>query len=307
MDWDDVRFFLALARAGSVRAAGASLGVSHATVARRVEALEARLSTRLFDRSRDGWVPTAAGRVMVDRALGVEREMADLERALVGQDERLAGAVAVTCGDPFVAARLLDALGALCAAEPGIEIQFTTDPRPFDLGRREADVAVRALGVGVDPPASLLGTKVAPVCLDAYVAVAHERRLDPALGAADTRWLAFDDPAMVARLIAGSAYPALPAWGSFSSLDTMAAAARAGLGLAMLPVYAGDSDPALRRLTAPAPRHLGDLWLLSHPDLRHTARVRAVRATVLQAFHTHAALFRGEHATLPRPPAEVVA
>ncbi len=85
MDWNDVRHFLALARCGSVRAAGASLGVSHSTVARRVEALETRLSARLFDRNRDGYTLTEAGRQMLPGAERVERELAALERGLVGQ------------------------------------------------------------------------------------------------------------------------------------------------------------------------------------------------------------------------------
>src|SRR5688572_31042262 len=86
VDWDDVRHFLALARTGSVRAAGASLSVSHSTVARRVEALEARLGVKLFDRHRDGYTMTAAGREMVASAERVEREMTALERGIAGQD-----------------------------------------------------------------------------------------------------------------------------------------------------------------------------------------------------------------------------
>ena len=292
MDWNDLRHFLTLARLGSVRAAGKALGVSHSTVARRVEALEAQLDTRLFDRSPDGWALTAAGREMRPRAEGVERELADLERALVGQDERLAGTVAVTCGDPFVSALLLDAFGRFCAAHPEIELVFTTDARPFDLAKREADVAVRVLGIGVDPPPSLLGTRLAPVILDGYVAVAHADRLDPEGGAA--RWLAFDDARVVASLIADSSYPALPPWGSFNALDAMVHAARAGLGLALLPVYVGDRDPMLTRLPRRGPRHVADLWLLSHPDLRHTARVRATRSVVAACFEAHAGWFRGD-------------
>ncbi|MEM7437027.1 MAG: LysR family transcriptional regulator, partial [Myxococcota bacterium] len=102
VDWNDVRYYLALARLGSVRAAGAKLGVSHSTVARRVEALEARLAARLFDRNRDGYTLTDAGRRMLSRAERVEKEMLALERDLVGQDERLAGPVCITCCDEYV-------------------------------------------------------------------------------------------------------------------------------------------------------------------------------------------------------------
>jgi DNA-binding transcriptional LysR family regulator len=284
MDWNDVRYFLALARSGSVRAAGKSLGVSHSTVARRVEALEAELHTRLFDRSQDGYVLTAAGREMVGSAEGVEREIAGLERVMVGQDGRLAGTVAVTCGDSFVATLLVRALARLCQDHPGVELRFVTDGRPFDLARREADLAVRVLTSGTSPPEHLLGTRVAPLMLASYVARAG----------GPERWLGFDDRRTVERLVAGSSRPELPIWGSFSSLEAVVEAARAGLGLAMLPVYVGDPDPALRRLDATDARHVADLWLLCHPDLRHTARVQAARGVIAELFREREALFRGE-------------
>jgi DNA-binding transcriptional LysR family regulator len=231
---------------------------------------------------------------MVPSAERVEHEMADLERALLGQDGRLAGTVAVTCGDNAVAGLLLGALGPFCAEHPQVELRFTVDGRPFDLARREADVAVRALLPGVSPPEYLLGARVAPVILANYVAVSHAARLDPARPGTPARWLAFDDPALFAKMIAGSSWPDLPAWGSFASLEAIRSAAHAGLGLVMLPVYVGDADPRLQRLVPADPRHVADLWLLCHPDLRHTTRVQAVRAVVAALFRDHAALFRGD-------------
>ena len=96
------------------------------------------------------------------------------------------------------------------------------------------------------------------------------------------------------RMIAGSAHPTVPPWGSVTSLEALVQATRAGLGVAMLPVYAGDADPGLVRLSGADLRHVGELWILCHPDLRHTARVLAVREAIAQAFREQAALFRGE-------------
>lgn len=295
MDWNDVRYFLALARLGSVRAAGKQLRVSHSTVARRVEALEEQLDTRLFDRSQDGYVLTAAGRAMLGGAEDVELRMAELERGVAAQDERLAGVVSVTCGDSFVGRSILRALAPMCAAHPAVEIRLATDPRPFDLNRREADVAIRALEVGVSPPESLLGARLAPVVIASYVAADHADRLDPdGQGARSaTRWLGDDDSKLTRRLVAGSSHPEVPIWGAFATLEASADAVAAGLGIGMLPVYVGDPDPRLRRLVRPDLRHLGDLWLLTHPDLRHTARVRAVRAAASEFFARHADEFRG--------------
>lgn len=294
MEWNDVRYFLALARLGSVRAAGATLGVSHSTVARRVEALEARLATRLFDRHRDGYVLTEAGRQMLPGAERVESEMAALERSLLGQDERLAGTVALTCCDTFVASLVLTALAPFCEQHPDIDLSINTDSRPFDLAKREADLAVRALVRGGRPPEYLLGKKLVPVTIASYVARAHADRLDPERAHAAPRWLSFAQRPQFELLVAGTSYPDLPVWGGLSSLELMVHAAREGLGLVMLPTYVGDPQPGLQRLQKPDLRHLADLWVLCHPDLRDNVRIRAIRTQVAEALQRHAPLFRGD-------------
>ncbi len=292
--WDDIRFFLALARLGSVRAAGANLGVSHSTVARRVEALEARLGARLFDRSRDGYQLTEAGRQMLPGAERVESELAALERGAVGQDERLAGSVSLTSCDNYVAGLLLRVLVDFCAAHPGIELAVTSDSRAFDLARREADLAIRTLARGAEPPPYLIGRRLLPVVVANYVATAHAERLDPESAAGQVRWLAFADRTNHAAMVAGSSYPNLPPWGAFSSLDLLVAATLQGLGVVMLPTYVGDAEPGLQRLPKPDLRHLADLWLVSHPDLRDNARLRAARAAITSGLRHHEPLFRGD-------------
>jgi DNA-binding transcriptional LysR family regulator len=102
-------------------------------------------------------------------------------------------------------------------------------------------------------------------------------------------------------MIAESSHPHVPAWGSFSNLELLVQAARAGLGLVMLPTYVGDVDPALRRLVRPDVRHVADLWLLGHPDLRDNARLRATRACVVRGLAQYGAVFRGEGRPNPAP------
>ncbi len=293
MDWDDVRHFLALARTGSVRAAGTLLGVSHSTVARRVETLETRLGAKLFDRHRDGYQLTDAGREMVSGAERVEREMVALERGLVGQDARLEGPVRVTCTDPFIARVLVGALAGLCEEHPGIELELAADPRNLDLSKREADVALRAVLRTATPPEHLIGRRLVPIVLCSYVAVAHAERLDPER-CGGVRWLGSDRPKLVESLVAASSYPDLPVWGSFDSMEVMTQAAHAGLGLIMLPTYVGDPDPRLVRLAKPDLRHMADFWLLSHGDLRDNARLRAAREAISAALSEREALFRGD-------------
>lgn len=291
MDWDDLRHFLALARTGSIRSAGASLGVSHSTVSRRIDALETRLSARLFDRTRDGFTLTDAGARMLPSAERVERELAALERGLVGQDERLEGPVALTCCDDFVSDLLITGLAAWVAQHPAISLQVHTDSRPFDLGNREADIAVRTLARGALPPEHLIGRRLVPVVVASYVARAHADRLDPT--APTTRCLAFSDRKTTLALIAASRTPDLTPWGAFSSLPALLQATRAGMGVCFLPTYVGDADPALQRLPQAELRHLADLWLLCHTDLRDNARFRAARALVADTLRSHQALFTG--------------
>lgn len=294
MDWDDVRHFLSLARLGSVRAAGASLGVSHSTVARRVEALEERLSARLFDRTRDGYTLTEAGRQMLAAAERVEREMSDLERVLVGADERLEGTVALTCSDHYVAGLLMPDLAAFCRTYPGVELCVTVDPRPYDLSRREADLALRVLALGVQPPEHLVGGKLAPLVVASYVAEAHAARADPAREAPTARWISFEQRKIHEEMIAESSYPEAPPWGRFSTLELQVLAAREGLGAVMLPTYVGDREPGLRRLERADLRHVADLWMLSHPDLRDNVRLRALRDCVRASLAKLRPWFQGE-------------
>jgi DNA-binding transcriptional LysR family regulator len=295
VDWDDVRQFLALARTGSVRAAGSMLGVSHSTVARRIEALESALGVKLFDRHRDGYLLTDAGNEMVAGAERVEREMAALERGLAGQDARLAGLVRVTCTDRFIAKILLRALAGLCSQHPGIELELDVDAKNLDLSKREADIAVRAFGLTASPPPHLIGRRIAPITLCNYVANACADQLDPERGACSTRWLGYNNlRGVLEQLVASSAYPEAPIWGAFESMEVMIEAAHAGLGIVMLPTYVGDPEPGLQRLAKPDVRHLADFWLLSHGDLRDNARLRAARECITAALDERVALFRGE-------------
>ena len=294
MDWDDIRYFLALARLGSVRAAGESLGVSHSTVARRVEALEIQLAARLFDRSRDGYTLTVAGRSMIDGAERVEREMSALERGLAGSDERFSGPVRLTCCDEYVSEMMVQELTVFCGAYPGIELHVTTDSRKFDLARGEADIAVRTLGLRDTPPEHLIGRKLVGLYVANYVASAHAHRLDPELEGTQPRWVAFEERKYAEMMVAESSYPEVPLWGAFSSLSLLVQATREGLGVVMLPCYVADRDPALRRLAKPDLRHVANLWLVSHPDVRDNARFRAARDCVIQALSRRRPLFHGE-------------
>ncbi len=293
MDWNDVRFFLALARSGSVRGAGGVLGVSHSTVLRRVEALEKRLATRLFDRNREGYFLTEAGHRMLPGAKKIETELAAMERALAGTDERLGGPITLTLCDHYVADLLMVDLAPFTEKYPDIELRLLKDGRFFDLAKREADIAVRALGVGGSPPEFLIGQKLAPIKLASYVGRAHAHLRDPDVLGSTPRWLAFEERAYHEALVAKSSYPDVPLWGAFSTTELLVRGALNGYGIAVLPTYVGDQEPGLRRLEKPDIMHVADIWILSHPDLRENARFARTRAHIAESFKRNQALFEG--------------
>lgn len=294
MDWNDLKYFLALSRTGSVRAAGASLRVSHSTVLRRVQALEEELGARLFDRSRAGFTLTLAGHELVATAQVMESNLAQVQRSLSGRDERFAGPVVLTCCDVYISDLLIGELTPFCAEYPEIELAVINDSRAFDLSKREADIAVRALARGQAPPEHLIGRRLAPVTVCSYVGVDHPER-DPETPG-DTRWIAFEDRKVFSQILQGSRYEALPQWGSVSSLPLAVQMTRAGMGICKLPTYVGEWEGSrLRRLDHPERMHVGDLWLLSHTDLRDNARLRETRRHIVAAFEAHLPLFEGTH------------
>jgi DNA-binding transcriptional LysR family regulator len=273
--------------------------VSHSTVARRVEALEERLKVRLFDRTPDGYCLTGAGAQMVARAERVEQEMATLERELLGQDERLKGRVRVTCTDEFLSDLIVQNLAPFCLSYPSIDLEISPSYRPYDLSKREADIALRILRLDKQPPEHLLGRKLVPIYYANYVAREHEQRLDPEIVGSRSRWLGWTNPKTDAMWVLESSYPDVPVWGSFMGMGLQRSALRAGLGIANLPCFVGDADPALRRLGKADLKPWFSLWILSHPDLRDTERLRLARDHLTQAILGQSSRFLGD-----RPAAE---
>jgi DNA-binding transcriptional LysR family regulator len=299
VDWEDVSYFLTLLREGSVRAAGARLTVSHSTVARRVEALEEKLQVRLFDRTPDGYSLTDAGRLMVAGAERVETEMSALERGLLGQDERLEGTVRVTCTDSYLSDLITRSLAELCAQYPAIELEITTSYRTFDLSKREADIALRLFRPQKRPADHLLGKKLVSVAYGNYVAIAHAERLDPELVGNETRWLGWNEPGLDEVWLRETSYPKVPLWGRFGTVELQLQATHAGLGIANLPCVTADRDPGLRRLASADVRTYFDIWMLSHPDLRDTARLQRARELITCAVQAEGPWLRGERPASP--------
>lgn len=292
MDWDDLRYVLAVGNAGSLAGAARKLGVNHTTVLRRVGALEQRLGLRLFDRLPTGYVLTAGGEQLITAARDIDATVTVLERKLAGQDLRLAGTVRVTTTDTVMGSILPEIIAEFRNSHPGIRIEIAVSNLMFNLTKREADVAIRP---ATDPPEMLIGRRIAGVAFAIYGSPAYLARRDEAQQLADHQWVAPDD-SLADTAVAKWMRTHLPQADITFAADSLLAlrqAAQAGLGLAALPCYLGDTSSDLVCMHQPIPELQTALWILTHSDLRHTARIRAFTEFAGNAFAQRRELLEG--------------
>jgi DNA-binding transcriptional LysR family regulator len=291
-NWDDLRLVLAVFREGTLSGAARGLGVTHSTVFRRLGAIEEQMGVRLFERFRDGYSPTPAGETAAAAAARLEDEILTLERKLSGQDLRPSGTVRITTTDTL-SALLMRHLTTMRASHPEIRLEIVISNAMANLTRREADVAVRPTP---EPSQLLVGRRVADIAHAIYGSYAYlSGHNDKDLSAHD--WIGLDD-ALAGTVIGRWMDENLRAAHTACRVDALPAlrdAAEAGLGLAMLPCYVGDLASGLRRVT---PKTLSEprsaLWLLTHDDLKRTARIRATLDFLAKALASDRALLEGK-------------
>ena len=294
LDWDDFKVFLSVARAGTLSAAARLLQVDQSTMSRRLTALEVAAGARLFDRTPEGYLLTSAGEAVRGRVEDLESHALAIELQLLGQDARPTGPVRLAASDSFAAWFLVPRLAALHTRCPGIQLELVTGNQAVNLARREADISLR-LTKPKEP--NLIARRLGQAAWALYGSSSYLRRhgrpsvrgslrghrvvgLDPELrGTVGARWLAKN---------AHSAEVPL----TCNSLISQAAAVTAGLGLSPLPCLFGDPEPGIERAM---PRTIGahDLWLVVHPDVKSSARVRAVMDYLMELVATETALLAG--------------
>ena len=285
MNWDDARFFLAVCRAGSVSGASKTLGVNHTTVARRMAAFETELGTRLFDRTRDGYVMTQSAENMYANALRMEEYAQAIDRTMYGRDAELCGELKLTVPYDFANRLVAPALRDYRKQFPKIELELLTTTGLVDLAAREADIAVR---LTAKPPDYLVGRKLLPLRHGVYAADRYLKSMNgrPQVilfrGERDLpEWVVdhFPNAEVVLRT---------------DNLSTMHAAVAAGCGLARMPCYEVDNNRTLRRLDLKLTPSTWGIWILSHVDLRSTARVRVTREFMSDTILKQKTLILGE-------------
>lgn len=293
-DWNDLKLILAVARAGSLTGGAKSLGVNHSTAFRRLNALEQKIGVRLFERLQGGtYAPTAAGEQAATAAERVEGEAAALDRDIAGRDHRLTGRLRVTSSETLAYRLLTAELARFRGNHPGIVVELVIDNRVLSLSRREADIALR---VARPKETDLWGRQLADIAWTIYgrpEVIAGRRKLADLAAGPFIGWGEEARGIAAADWLTETIAPAALVYRS-SSVVNQFSAARAGIGLALLPCYLGDGEPNLSRaLSRPIPELTRELWIVTHADLRGTARVRAFFDVVGQGLAARQKLFAG--------------
>lgn len=291
--WDDLRHFLAVARHGSLAAASRDLGVNQSTVFRRIGQLETSLSARLFDRQARGYALTAIGEEMLQLASKVEDDILAVYRTVASADLEPRGTVHITTLDE-VLERIAPDLQQFRERYPGIHLNVNTELRIFSLSRREADVAIRPGDAPTEP--DIIGRKLVGLRMAAYVSPDYLKGRKPPRRMSELsghHLIGFGESRRDAQTF-GKIPDDAPIVYRANSMNGQAIAARAGIGVAMLPTFVGDPDPHLRRLFLKQPAAEtaeSHLWILIHADLRQTARVRAFVDFITEAVRAQRSLY----------------
>lgn len=292
MDWDEVRYFLAVARGGSARAAADTLAVNHSTVVRRLALLERKLGAMLFEKLPTGYRLTAAGKDIVSSAEEMEAASNRLEARVQGRDQGVKGRLRATMAPVLAAHLLMPDLVEFAQLYPDVEMQITPSDQPVNLTNREADVALRLVYDRHALPRQLHGLQGPEAFMGVYLS---RRRLAAFRkdGSEKLRWIIKDRYGH-------------PAWSQqtdlpvsdvlFRTTDAGAqmAAVREGLGLTLLPCFVGDADPLLVRAPGSRIAPGGTLWLLTERETRRSTRVRLFTQFLARKLAGHAPLLAGQ-------------
>ena len=279
--WDDIRFFVAVAREGSLSGAARQLRVEHSTVARRVGALESHIGVRLFDRLPRSWALTDEGEALLAPAKRLEQEVLAFARAAAA-NTAAQGTVRVSAPPAFASHFIVPLWAAQADRWPGIELDIVGELRSANLQRRDADIAIRFMRP-TEP--GLAARKLGELAFRLYAAPAWLTRSET-----DWRFLGYSDPPgnvphqQLLAEIAGSRPFVLRS----NDLTALHNACRGGLGLAMLPAFIARDDAGLVEVPGEGRPVMREVWSVVHPDVRRSPRVRAVADALAEMVGAHA-------------------
>jgi DNA-binding transcriptional LysR family regulator len=294
LDAADLPLVLALSRTGTLAAAAEALEVDPSTVFRRLNELERRVGVRLFERSAGGYGLTEAGELAATAAERVETELHALDREITGRDRQLSGSVRVTASETLSYGVLPQFMARLRQTHPGIQVTLAIDNRVFDLSRREAELALRTRR---PTEGDLFGRKLASVAWAFYGTPERRplRRREDTYDVNGREVIGWDEPSdrIVASTWLHENVPAAQIAYRTNSLVHQLMAARANVGIALLPCYLADPVADLRRLSVPVAALEGELWIVTHKALKETARIRACLTIIGDGIASMRSLFEG--------------
>ena len=269
LDWDSLKVFLATMRCRSLRKTARDLGISHPTARRRLERLEEELGYRLFERRGDGLDPTPEASTLLPLTEDVETSILGFERVARAVDNEMRGPLSLSLPDLLATDLLMPDLVSFNQHWPQIRLKIEVSYELARLDRSEADVALRFMQPGQIPTGHLVGQRVA--------------RINRAVYGEGDAWIGWGEANDDTRWIANTPFPELPSIGAMNDAKLQRAACQAGLGLTLLPCFF--AEPMLARRSEP--RHGFDLWLLIHPDLKRSPKIRVFRDCLIDAMKRH--------------------
>jgi DNA-binding transcriptional LysR family regulator len=289
-NWDDHRYFLAIARERSLTAAGKMLGVSQPTVSRRLEALESKLKVRLFDRTRHGYELTSVGMDLFETVQKVEENLAEADRKIYGKDEDLTGGLRITCTEILLTGYLSPFVSQFLQQHRGIEFSVACTQSHLSLSRGDADLALRFTE---HPPETLVGRRLATASYAIYAARDASGDRFTLVNRQDWDWIGVHND-VFNQMLFGNVLPDCRFKHQADSMTAMQLMVRNGLGVTLLPCYVADQDPSLRRAEPdPVPGVSFDLWILYHPDVRRVSRIRLFADFIADVIKSDLDLFEG--------------
>lgn len=275
MDWTNLQSFLAVHASGSISGAAHALGVNHTTVLRRLGTLEESLGVRLFDRLPGGYVVTSAGEELAGNLSGMAEQVDAATRQVMGNDLEVRGIIRLTSTDTLFAGLLMPYLREFQERHPKVQLQMAMNNTFMSLSRREADVAVRGSN---RPPENLIGRPVGRIQTAPYAAREYLASLPKKSAWENYSWIAPDESLAHLEQVKWlrANVPAERMTACMDSLVGMVECVRQGMGVGMLLCPLADRHAELVRLADPLPELDTQIWVLTHPDLKRVARIKAL-------------------------------
>lgn len=274
MEWDDLRFVLAISRAAGLYQAARDLAVNPSSVYRRLDALEKKLGVRLFERLRSGYRLTIAGEEIAETGALIEGQVLSIERRIQGADVRLQGSVRIGTNEPLAIHLIYRHLSEFRTLYPDVRLFVTLSNDTVDLSRRDVDIVIRITDT---PPDHLVGRAIARANVAAYASTAYLESHGRGRSLDEYDWIGYEGPlahVRWARWITEHISEAKVVM-HFDALESVRIATVKGVGCALMPCFVADDDPTLERLDGTFKEIDSKVWVLTHPDLRKSARIRA--------------------------------